>query len=351
MPDDLKSRRLIRNTTQRRLRIAVALIAAVFSTACAHQAAMTSAGPELADIIAHPSDTHKASTGTDRPLEVASLLGVGLRRPFLDSVTAAALERNLAMAADSLQKNPATADALLWYGRRLGYLGRFREAIDTFAVGIKRFPNDARFYRHRGQRYLTIRRPALATSDFQKAALLERGKPDAIEPDGAPNARNIPLTTLHFNIWYHLGVALYVRGDYGNAQAAFDSCARVSSNADTRVATAYWRYLTLKREGKDADAKSALSIAPETLDVIETGAYLKLLQLYAGQTTPEVLLPSRGADLKTASDASTAYGVSMYYLFLGQKNIARDIWKRMMGTEVWPAFGVLAAEAELERLR
>ncbi|MEP6780911.1 MAG: tetratricopeptide repeat protein, partial [Gemmatimonadaceae bacterium] len=236
-------------------------------------------------------------------------------------------------------------------GRRLGYLGRYREAIDTFAAGIKLYPTDPHFYRHRGQRYLTIRRPALSIADFQKAASLMRGQPDEIELDGAPNARNIPLTTLHFNVWYHLAVALYVRGDYGNALMALDSASHVSVNPDTRVATTYWRYLALKRQGRDADAAKLLSIATENLDVIENGSYLKALQMFAGQTTADFFVPKGVAIAKTASDAVTAYAASMSYFFAGQKTLARDTWKRMMGTDAWPSFGVLAAEADLERAR
>ena len=327
------------------------LLASSFSWGCAHQAAITTAGPGLAEIIANPSDRHKADTGDDRPIEVASLLGVGLRRPFLDSATAARLNKNLADAADSLKTNPASADALVAYGRRLSYLGRYREAIDTFAVGIKLHPSDARFYRHRGQQYLTIRRPALAIQDLQKAATLMRGTPDAIEVDGAPNARNVPLTTFRFNVWYHLAVALYVRGDYGNALMSLDSASHVSVNADTRVATTYWRYLTLKRQVKNADASKLLSIASENLDVIENGAYLKALQMFAGQSTADSFVPKGMAIATTAGEAATAYAASMSFLFTGQKTLARDTWKRMMGTEAWPSFGVLAAEADLERAR
>ncbi|MEP6763986.1 MAG: hypothetical protein ABJB66_06730 [Gemmatimonadaceae bacterium] len=327
------------------------LVASSLAWACAHQAAMTTAGPGLADIIANPSDTHKADTGDDRPIEVASLLGVGLRRPFLDSATAARLNRNLTDVADSLRINPSSADALVWYGRRLGYLGRYREAIDTFAAGIKLYPSDPRFYRHRGQRYLTIRRPALAIQDFQKAAMLMRDKADEIEPDGAPNARNTPLTTLHFNVWYHLAVALYVRGDYGNTLMALDSASHVSVNADTRVATTYWRYLTLRQQAKNAEAANLLSIVSENLDVIENASYLKALQMFAGQGTADALVPKGAAIALNASDAVTAYAASMSYFFAGQRTLARDVWKRMMGTDAWPSFGVLAAEAELERAR
>ena len=35
-----------------------------------------------------------------------------------------------------------------------------------------------------------------------------------IEPDGQPNARNIPTSTLNSNIYYHLGLAQYLKGEF-----------------------------------------------------------------------------------------------------------------------------------------
>ena len=43
---------------------------------------------------------------------------------------------------------------------------------------------------------------------------LVAAKPDEVEPDGAPNARGIPRSTLQSNIWYHLGLAQYLAGDF-----------------------------------------------------------------------------------------------------------------------------------------
>lgn len=110
--------------------------------------------------------------------------------------------------------NQNDAEALIWYGRRTAYMGYYKEAIKLFTLGIKNHPNDARFYRHRGHRYISTRQYDNAISDFEKAVQLINGKIDQIEPDGLPNAKNIPLSTLHGNIWYHLGLAYYLKKRY-----------------------------------------------------------------------------------------------------------------------------------------
>ena len=88
------------------------------------------------------------------------------------------LEDNLASAREQYDKNPNDADAIIWLGRRLAYLGRYRDAIAAFTEGIQKHPADARMYRHRGHRYISVRELDKAAADLGKAAQLVAGKPD-----------------------------------------------------------------------------------------------------------------------------------------------------------------------------
>jgi tetratricopeptide (TPR) repeat protein len=84
-----------------------------------------------------------------------------------------------------------TEDHYIWLGRRTAYLGRYREAIAVYSEGLQKHPDSYRLYRHRGHRYISIRRFVRAIADFEKAAALAAGKPLEVEPDGAPN-RAVP---------------------------------------------------------------------------------------------------------------------------------------------------------------
>ena len=282
--------------------------------------------------------------------EAYSMLGRRLERPQMEPEPLTKLKDDLATASKALARSPSNPDSLIWVGRRLAYLGRYREALDTFTVGAQRFPRDARFLRHRGHRYLTVRRASRAVEDLTKAAQLIAGTPDVIEPDGAPNARNIPLSTLQFNIWYHLGLAHYLNGDYARALAAYDACMKVSTNPDLQVATSYWRYLTLRRLKRDSEADSMLAIARANPELIENGSYLKLLRLFAGLEQIGSVQP-RDQSRASVADATTAYGVSMWHLLNGREREAREEWRRISESPAWASFGVVAAEAELSRLR
>src|SRR5688500_8000546 len=113
-------------------------------------------------------------------------------------------------------------------------------------------------YRHRGHRYITVRELPKAVADFTKAAQLVAGKPDQVEPDGQPNARNIPTSTLQSNIYYHLGLAHYLTRDFAKAADAYARCMTVAKNPDMLVATTYWYYLALARLGRSVEAATLL---------------------------------------------------------------------------------------------
>ena len=280
-------------------------------------------------------------------IEATSLLGQPLRRPALSEDTRRRYEDALAEARQRSYAAPGDADALIWVGRRTAYLGRFRDAIDIYTRGIQAHPRDARFYRHRGHRYITVRNFDRAIADLERAASLTTGRADEIEPDGIPNARNIPTSTLQSNIWYHLGLAHYLKGDFARALSAYRSCMEVSKNPDMLVATSHWLYMTLRRLGRDAEAAQVLEPIRADLDVIENGAYHRLLLMYKGQLPVDSLLSASAS--AALDDVTAAYGVGNWYLYSGDRARAEQIFERIVATGNWAAFGAIAAEAEIAR--
>jgi tetratricopeptide (TPR) repeat protein len=277
--------------------------------------------------------------------EATSLLG----KPLVSApVTNEKLTANYAAALREYEASPKDAEKLIWLGRRLGYLGRYNEAITVFSKGIELDGSNPRFYRHRGHRYLTTRQIDKAIADFRKAAALTRNQPDEIEPDGQPNKLNKPLSTLQFNIWYHLGLAYYVKGDFKAALAAYQECMKRSrANEDSLVATSDWLYMTLRRLGREAEARKVLDPIHEKMDIIENTSYWNRLLMYKGLRTPESVLDPKGADDLTV--ATQGYGVGNWYLYNKQPAKAREIFERVVAGKQWAAFGYLAAEAELAR--
>lgn len=294
-----------------------------------------------------PGLVGKPSPETDGDVEAISLLGRPLRRSALFPSPPEKLLKDLEAAEAALRERPDDPEAWIWLGRRMAYLGRLREAIDLFSRGAERFPGDGRFLRHRGHRYLTVRKVDLAIADFEKAVELTKGQPDFIEPDGAPNAKNIPRSSLQSNIGYHLGLARFLKGDFAGAASAFRAARDVLGNDDNWVASTHWLWMSLRRQGKAVEAAAALSRVLPEMDVIESQGYHRLLLMYAGAATPQDLLGEAGGE--EVGDAAVLFGVGNWYLVEGRKAEAEALFRRLAARRGWAPFGVLAAEAELAR--
>ena len=260
------------------------------------------------------------------------------------------MEARLQTAQAQLEAHPNDPEAIIWVGRRLGYLGRFREAINVFSEGAKKFPTDARFYRHRGHRRITVRQFDGAISDLEKAAQLMRNKPDEIEPDGQPNARNIPTSTLKFNIWYHLGLAYYLKGQNERALKAYRECLKVSDSPDRLVATSHWLYMTWRRLNRRAEAAKVLVPIRTGMDVIENSGYYRLLLMYKGEVTADALLEETAKQETSAASHSVMYGLGNWYLYNGRRDEATALFQKIIASDQWTSFGFIAAEADLKRI-
>lgn len=272
----------------------------------------------------------------DRAREVAPQLPAETRREF---------EGKLDEARVRFEKERGSADNVIWYGRRTAYLGRYKDAIRIFTEGIKQFPTDARLYRHRGHRLITLRCFDAAITDLEKAATLIKGKADEIEPDGLPNARNIPTSTLQSNIFYHLGLAYYLKGDFRRALTAYRAAEKVSTNPDMLVATTHWLYMTLRRLGREKEAAGALARIKDNLDVIENADYYKLIDVYKDKLKADDLLTS---DADSLSNATMGYGIGNWFLYNGRRAEAEELFRRIIAGNQWSSFGYIAAEAELK---
>lgn len=275
-------------------------------------------------------------------VEVAPQLSAETRRDF---------ESKLNEARQLFEKDPNSADRIIWLGRRTAYLGRYKDSIRIYTEGIKQFPSDARLYRHRGHRFITLRCFDDAIADFEKAARLIKGRPDEVEPDGLPNARNIPTSTLQSNIWYHLGLAHYLKGDFQRALDAYREAEKVSTNADMLVATTHWLYMTLRRLGREEDGRKTVVAIKDDLEVIENGDYYKLIRLYKGKLKPADVEKEINQPSASLSNATIGYGLGNWFLYNGQQARARKLFQQITAGNQWASFAYIAAESELERAK
>lgn len=271
------------------------------------------------------------------------------------------------------------ADRYIYAGRFLNYVGDPEGAVSLFSEGIENAPDDARLYRHRGHRYLTIRRYEDAVADLERAAQLIQGqadehefwqketqdeivkillgREDQIDTLHLPvNAETIAKTqgsyksTLHGSVYYHLAVGHYVLGNFEAALDAFRSAEETSVDDDMHVANADWTFMTLRRLGRFDEANSVIAgFDTDKANVNpDEDFYLKRLRMYKGQTSPEALLAD--ASVSPIGLTTQGYGVGNWYLTSGNRERAREIFADVVAKGVKHAFAYMAAEADLARI-
>jgi tetratricopeptide (TPR) repeat protein len=283
----------------------------------------------------------------DVKYQAISALGDTLYAPPLDPETQRKFENDLETARSNYESNPDNVENIVWYGRRTAYLGNYQKAIQIFSKGIEKHPQNAPLYRHRGHRYITLRKFDKATKDLSKATELGYGQEDRAEQNGPSNEEeDSPRSTLQTNIWYHLGLAYYLQGEYQQAKNAFEECLRLSPNDDMQVVTSYWLYMTLRRAGMDDLAGDVLEPISEDMDIMENQNYHRLLLVFKGVFNPNMLLEEL-QDGTPVEQVTLRYGLGNWHFINGRKERAKELFREVYDSKQWNIFSYIAAETDL----
>lgn len=273
---------------------------------------------------------------------------VRIRGVRLRELRAPSAEELLAEARAAWILRPTDEECVVWYGRRIAYLGRHEEAIVVYTDGLQRDPDSVTLLRHRGHRYLSLRRFDEAIADLERASALTRGRPDEIEPDGLPNAAGIPRSTLHGNVEYHLALALDLRGSRAEAEAAWRRALALATNDDTICAVSNWLHLNLLAQGRAPEARALLAAIRGEMEILENFAYHELLLFDRGLRTAEEVL--RGHAPGSVEYATRAYGLAARFAARGEIGRAVSLAREAVRHGPAASFGVIAAEVLLAGL-
>ena len=257
-------------------------------------------------------------------------------------------EEGLIASADAaLAIDPEDPDLLLAAGRARRHAWHFREAIELYTRALEEDPMDWRPYRFRGHRHISLRDFDQAVADLEVAR------------ERAP---------LNWDVAYHLGLAYFLAGDFGEAAEEylrclglaedpaardalsedFRSCAANSEDPESLVAMTDWAVRALLREDRGDDARNLLDELPDELPIETNVAYHHLLELYRGEREVDELLdPDDDAPYRLET---VGYGVANRLLVQGDTARALGVLREVVEDPTWPGFGRIAAEVELARL-
>lgn len=234
----------------------------------------------------------------------------------------------IARAESTLAADPRNVERIIQLGLAHSAIRQYREAIRVFTRGLAIAPDNPLLYRWRGHRYISVRELDSAVAD------LTRGN---------------RLDSMSYDIWYHLGVARFARAEFPPAADAFAHAQRLAPNDNEVAGATDWLWMSLSRAGRAAEAQAALARAHDSLRITTAAAYAQRLRLYKGAIGPEQVLTP--ADTGDVAVATLSYGVGNWFLVRGDRAAARTWFERAIRSGGWPAFGFIAAEAELRRLR
>lgn len=282
---------------------------------------------------------------TQQP-EAISLLG----KPLLaadaqQGQDVARLEQLLAEAQADAAAHPDDVQKHMMHGIRLDALHRYRDAIDVYTQGIEKWPDEAMLYKHRGHRYLNLRRFDEAFADLSRANEMRPGT---------------------FDMLYHLGLIHYMRGDFEQALTTFQQCHAVTSDdgdipptsalrlvapaAILRIGNVDWLYMTLSRLGRLEEAAAMLDeIDPDLPAGGNMIFYLTRVRFYKGLLT-EAETVARFQELGSNS-YSMMYGLGNWHLVRGNREQAEHYFREALKASSWPSFAYIAAEVELAQAK
>lgn len=232
----------------------------------------------------------------------------------------------VARAERALADDPRNVQRLISLGVAQAGPRRMREAVATFTRALAIAPNDPMLYRWRGHRNISIRQFDRAMADL---------------------TRGYGLDSTNYGILYHLGVLRFVRGDFNAAADAFAHAQPRAPDAGELAGSTDWLWMSLQRAGRGAEAVAMLARRPDSLPV--ANAYARRLRMYRGEIGPEALLTP--ADTGDVDVATLSFGLGNWYMVKGDTARARAQFERSTRSRGWPAFGFIASEAELARLR
>ncbi len=292
-----------------------------------------------------------ASFSEEKKFEAISLLGDTLYATRFSEEQQRAYTSALKAAQAAYQQNPANVNYVVQLGSSLTRLQFYRDAINIYSKGLSNFPKNAGLYQYRGQCYITTRQFDKAIADLEKSAQLLSNPSVTIKPE-ASTATRIP--DLSFDVYYNLGVAYYLSGQYGKAAQMYEKCLTYAQKDQETAAAADWLYMTYRRLGEDEIAEKTLDIIKDELDRYDQEGYFERIMMYKGLVEPETLLQyndSLSSSYSNSLMTANTYGVGNYYLTNGEEENGYKLLHKVVDSKYWVGLGYIAAEADLARMQ
>jgi tetratricopeptide (TPR) repeat protein len=237
-------------------------------------------------------------------------------------------DRALAAYERAIALEPNNADFHVGRAKALARLSRHSEAVDECTAALRLKPDSAAALRDRGHYLINLHRVADSIPDLARAQKLA-GKDR--------------------EVYYHLGLAYYIQGDWKRAAAAWQGCLANAAKDDDVISCTAWLYPSLVRAGRKEEARKALDRITPGMEPKENTAYFDRLMLFKGAKKEEQVAATLDKD--AISRPTVGYSIGLWHLLEGRADRAREYIEKAASADAKQAFGAIAAEAELKRMK
>ncbi len=236
----------------------------------------------------------------------------------------------VADAEKKLAADPGNVELLLALGKAQADVWRFEDAIATYTRGLKVDPKKTDLLLNRGHRYVTLRKFDLALKDLEAAAKIDANLSE---------------------VWYHIGLVHFFRGNFDKALPAWQRTRDLAKTDDNLASSSDWLYMTLRRLKKDKEAAEVLTRITPDMKITGSPFYHRRLLFYKGLKKEDELIDKEKDTNLDLAMATVGYGIGNWYLCNGNEAKAREYFERIVTGKYWPAFGFIAAENDLARMK
>lgn len=238
------------------------------------------------------------------------------------------MDKSALEAKAAAEANPHDPELWIKYGRVLRRQMMHREAINAYCMGATYSPFYALLYRHRAHAYINIGEYAVSAATFEIA---------------------LRLDPTNWDCWYHQGVAYYLSEQYERAEVSFRNCFGRTDLFDDDVSTKDWLWLTLMHLGKTEEAAEVVADVKPGIPVqyADCGYYNRVLVYNGTITVEEAMKAANSGDEHLY--ATSAYGLSYYYITKGEKAKAYEILKKISENSAWGGFAEHAGRRDFQQ--
>lgn len=205
----------------------------------------------------------------------------------------------------------------------------YEKAIRIYSGMLVKDPKNSMLYRNRGHRYLSLGNYEQAAADLTIGTMLE--------PD-------------YWKNWHYLGMISYLVGNYEKALEYYDEALKVSglySKFSSPIIN--WKYLALRKLGRDDEALKTLESFPLDLENCLIG-YKEFILMNRGIIHRADIERKCMTDRPIIEAAGYQYAIAMNYYYEGDTVKAKKLLKSLCEKEndIWFSFGYMAAMSDIK---